>query len=164
MRTAPELSGGSYNYLCHQLDARNHLDLADLEAMRDRLDELAPGSAAARDTAALHAALTAPVVAGLTEVWHDVEWFDSGDYSEDQARAEIAKYEHARRTDGEPEAVTEYGTVMSGGGVHIRPNNPVVDRAAPLAQWIDAERNINRTRVVRRRIIVLDEWEEVAEP
>lgn len=102
------MSGGSYNYLCHQIDARGHLDLADLEAMRDRLNQLAPGSAAAKATARLHAALSVPVDDdGLTEVWHDVEWLDSGDYGEDQAHQGIKKYEDAQRAAVEPKRTVE---------------------------------------------------------
>jgi hypothetical protein len=72
---------------------------------------------------------------------------------------------HVRRANGEiSSATTEYGVIMSGGGVQVRPNDPVLDRHVPLDQWIDAERNVNRTRVVRRRVIVIDDWEEVTEP
>jgi hypothetical protein len=88
------MSGGSYNYLCFQ-DA---LDLADLENMARRLAELAPGSAAARDTAKLAELLRRDVTTDpLREAWRCVEWFDSGDYGEDQARAAIEAYEKARR-------------------------------------------------------------------
>lgn len=158
------MSGGSYDYLCYQLDTGGHLNLADLEAMRDRLNELAPDSAAARDTAALHAALSTPLVDGLTEVWHDVEWLDSGDYGEDQARAGIEKYEHTDRPTTTAGPTVEYGTVMSGGGVQTRPTDPALERVAPLAEWIHLQRTVNQSRVVRRRIIVIDDWEEVTEP
>jgi len=72
---------------------------------------------------------------------------------------------HVRRANGEiSSTTTEYGVIMSGGGVHVRPNDPVIDRVAPLDQWIAAERNVNRSRVVRRRVLVLDDWEEVSKP
>lgn len=72
---------------------------------------------------------------------------------------------HMRRANGEiTSTVTEYGIVYGGGAVLVRPNTPEVDRAAPLDQWIDAEANINRSRVVRRRVLVIDEWEVIATP
>lgn len=89
------MSGGSYNYLCFQLDSHGHLDLADLKAMRDRLQELAPGSRATQDTVRLYdtlAAVASVVDGDLTRVWYAVEWLDSGDYSIDQVEKALRKY------------------------------------------------------------------------
>lgn len=102
------MSGGSYNYLCGSAWSDDRLNLTDLAEMRDRLADLAPGSAAAQDTAALHAKLSAAQdneLDALAQVWHDVEWFDSGDYSEAQAREGIATYEAAQRA-AVPESAT----------------------------------------------------------
>jgi len=91
------MSGGSYDYLCHQFDM---IDLDNLEDMATRLAELAPNSAAARDTAELLDRLRGDVTsASLRQVWHDVEWFDSGDYGADQAQAAIEHYEHHHHTE-----------------------------------------------------------------
>jgi hypothetical protein len=93
------VSGGSYNYLCYQLDARGHLDIGDLKSMRDRLAQLAPDAAATRATAELYEMLNRVVNdedtthGGLTDVWRAVEWCDSGDSTEDRVREALAEYE-----------------------------------------------------------------------
>lgn len=85
---------------------------------------------------------------------------DLGDaWRESKARERAARY-----ANGEIPATTEYGTVMSGGGVASRPNSPALDRVAPLAEWIHLQRTVNRSRVVRRRVIVIEDWEEVTGP
>lgn len=87
------MSGGEYDYLCHQLEARGYLKLADLEAMRDRLGELAPDSAAATVTSGLYERLIGPMKDGLVEVWRAVEWFDSGDRGRDQVDTALQEYD-----------------------------------------------------------------------
>ncbi len=62
---------------------------------------------------------------------------------------------------GEP--VTEYAELMSGGGMHIRCNDPLVERIYPLAEWLPAARRFGG-HVYRRRIVILEDWEEVTEP
>jgi len=62
----------------------------------------------------------------------------------------------------EPEIVTEYGQLMSG-GVHTRNQSPEIERIYPLAEWIEVER-LNGHCVIRRRIIVVEDWEKVTEP
>lgn len=86
------MSGGSYNYLCHGELLGDHR--GDLEAMADRLAELAPGSRAHRHTKAILDAVNA-VTEALRDVWHDVEWADSGDYGPDDAVSAIEQYERA---------------------------------------------------------------------
>lgn len=87
------MSDGSYNYLCYQLDAQGHLNLADLEAMRDRLVEIAPDAAATLATTQLHEMLSRPAGDGLTDVWRAVEWCDSGDSLMDRVKEALAEYE-----------------------------------------------------------------------
>lgn len=90
------MSGGSYNYLCFQLDAAGHLDLADLKAMADRLRELAPDAAATRATCQLYEMLSRvgdDVAGSLADVWHAVEWCDSGDWGEASVVEALATYE-----------------------------------------------------------------------
>lgn len=89
------MSGGSYNYLCYQLDSHGHLDLGDLESMRDRLRELAPDSLATEATARLYDTLNLAAGAsprGLAEVWRAVEWHDSGDCGADRVRKVLEQY------------------------------------------------------------------------
>jgi len=97
------MSGGSYNYLYSSFDLEDMLaKRRDLEMMAERLEGLSeiefPGSTAAAvmtrdlllklkmwDThATAHVAL-------LKDVWHDVEWWDSGDYGADQVKAGLEK-------------------------------------------------------------------------
>jgi hypothetical protein len=87
------VTGGSYDYLCYRAVPEN------LEAMADRLAELAPGSAATRDTAALLALFRSEQ---LREVWRAVEWLDSNDFSEPLARDAIGRYEAAQEPPAQP--------------------------------------------------------------
>ncbi|WP_331763094.1 hypothetical protein OG571_47195 (plasmid) [Streptomyces sp. NBC_01369] len=92
------MSGGSYNYLyCHVagLEAQR----SDLEAMRDRLAELereqVPGaSKAARLTryVLIHLDLAEAKAQELADVWHAIEWRDSGDYGDSQVEEALAKF------------------------------------------------------------------------
>jgi hypothetical protein len=59
-----------------------------------------------------------------------------------------------------PVTVTEHATGMSGGGMNVRPDDPEIERVYPLAVWI-AHRQRDGGRVYRRRIVVVDDWEEV---
>ena len=100
------MSGGSYGYL-HQapsdagsLAAQVH----DLERMRDRLDELAaqevPGAAYGAymtRVSLAHLRRAVHTARRITEIWHAVEWRDSGDWSEEQMREALAQFEGARR-------------------------------------------------------------------
>ena len=52
--------------------------------------------------------------------------------------------------------ITEYATMMSGGGMHVRWDDPEVERIYPLAEWIPLG-----GKVYRRRVIVVEDWEEV---
>ena len=61
---------------------------------------------------------------------------------------------------GEREEVTEYGTLMSGGGYHIRWDDPEMERIYPVDKWVAASKR-NGGHVARRRIIVVEEWEEL---
>lgn len=61
------------------------------------------------------------------------------------------------------DSVTEYGQLMSGGGVHVRNPHPEIERVSPLAEWITANRRFGG-KVLRRRVIVVEDWVEVTEP
>jgi hypothetical protein len=92
------VSGGSYNYLYSHaggLEAQR----GDIEAMRDRLQELekqrVPGAArAARQTRMVlnHLKLAEQHAQTLSEVWRTVEWRDSGDYGDDQVDEALAEF------------------------------------------------------------------------
>lgn len=89
------MSGGSFNYLCDQPNSGYPINLADLEKMAKRLDETAPWSTAARDTAYLLRILRTLPGPLLREVWHDIEWIASGDYGPGDADDAIDAYERA---------------------------------------------------------------------
>jgi hypothetical protein len=63
-----------------------------------------------------------------------------------------------------PPVVTEYATLMSGGGWHVRWADPeTFAPAAELAAWIAAKRRTGST-VGRRRLVVVEDWTEVEKP
>jgi hypothetical protein len=59
--------------------------------------------------------------------------------------------------------VTEYGIIMSGGGFQVRNPDPLIERIYPVAQWIAHERE-NTHKVYRRRVRVIEDWQEVDAP
>ncbi len=85
------MSGGSYDYLCWNTD-----DLCRrrgmVGAMAKRLEELGYRDAA-RATRDVLYLLDGAERAGqaLADVWHAVEWLDSGDYGEESMRKAITE-------------------------------------------------------------------------
>jgi hypothetical protein len=69
------------------------------------------------------------------------------------ARA-VQRYQGAK-----PVIVEEYGQLMSGGGVHVWDLDPELLDIYPLDKRIEHGKR-NGGRVLRRRIIVVDKWEE----
>lgn len=88
------MSGGSYNYLYWQVgELGGHR--GELEAMATRLEGLPYAADAAAATRRILEAISDEK---LAKVWRSVEWWDSGDYDEDQAREAVAEYEaHLKR-------------------------------------------------------------------
>lgn len=95
------VSGGSYNYLgsvCYDDLAQLISRKDDLREMADRLAGLGYAEDAARETEELLVMLRqwqirAEVrVRRLAEVWHAVEWWDSGDSSEERVQKALAAY------------------------------------------------------------------------
>lgn len=86
------VSGGSYNYLCWHAD-RLQEQRGDLGSMEHRLQS-SGYYAAARATRDVIRFLDAAERAAnaLEDVWHAVEWADSGDSSEDRVREAVAKF------------------------------------------------------------------------
>ena len=64
---------------------------------------------------------------------------------------------------GPAAVVTEYATLMPGGGWHVRWDHPEAERIYPLAEWIAHMRRSGAT-VGRRRVVVVEGWTEVEEP
>jgi len=60
--------------------------------------------------------------------------------------------------DGEP--VVEYAILMSGGGMHVRPEDPEIEAVYPLEKWIPNQQRFGG-RVYRRTVVVVEDWEEV---
>lgn len=58
---------------------------------------------------------------------------------------------------------TEYGVLMSGGGYHIRWDDPEAERILPIADFITCM-NRDGAHVYRRRVVVVEDWEEVTKP
>lgn len=89
------MSGGSYDYLCYA--AGDATDLArkreQLTWMANRLDGMGH-ILAARATRDVERFLSAAEYASeaLQDVWHAVEWADSGDWSQDQVTPVVAKF------------------------------------------------------------------------
>lgn len=65
-----------------------------------------------------------------------------------------------QRYTGTAEVVTEYGGLMSGGGVNVWPDDPELLDIYPLAKRIEHGKR-HGGHVLRRRIIVIDDWEEL---
>jgi hypothetical protein len=93
------VSGGSYNYLAHKAGDAGELARAmfagELESMAARLDGLGPqGLLAARQTRDVARFLAAAETAslGLVDVWHAVEWQDSGDGHAGQVEEALDDY------------------------------------------------------------------------
>ncbi|MFB9926019.1 hypothetical protein ACFORO_12430 [Amycolatopsis halotolerans] len=55
-------------------------------------------------------------------------------------------------------AEDEHGLLMSGGGVHVRPDG--IEHVYPLASWIENQQR-NGSHVMHRRVIVVEDWSEV---
>lgn len=58
------------------------------------------------------------------------------------------------------EVVVEHAVVMAGGDMCVRNPDPLVERVYPLALWIEGRQR--ETRVFRRRVVVVEDWVEVA--
>ena len=59
------------------------------------------------------------------------------------------------------EPVTEHGLLMSGGGMQVRNDAPEIEKIYPLEEWIVHNQRFGG-KVYRRRVIVVEDWEEVA--
>lgn len=98
------MSGGSFGYLCDK-DFGQLVEYAyDLSLMADKLDAEFPGSQAAADTRAFFDRVRKlqdvdfeDAFKALKEVWHDVEWWQSGDYSRDTVQKTVDEYKRPEK-------------------------------------------------------------------
>ena len=90
------MSGGSYDYLFARIRTLQD-QRARLEEMAERLEDLPYATEAAEQTRLVLKLLDeADALADkLAEVWHDVEWWDSGDYGERQVQETCEAYGQA---------------------------------------------------------------------
>jgi hypothetical protein len=58
------------------------------------------------------------------------------------------------------EPIVEHAIQMSGGGMHIRYDDPEIERIFPLADWIRSNQRFGG-KVYRRRVVVVEDWTEV---
>jgi len=120
------MSGGSYDYLCFWdtgigLTERRH----QLQRMAERLEALPYAAEAAVQTRRVMRLLDAAeaVATSLHDVWHDVEWRDSGDYGEETMAKTLREYQapdiEAPEGDAQPpNPATLYRLVEVGRGVY----------------------------------------------
>jgi len=92
------MSGGSYNYLCYANPDELINKTVDLQDMADRLAGLGYAPDAARETQELLLIVRqfenriAAATGRLQKVWKAVEWWDSGDSSEDGVKTSLDDY------------------------------------------------------------------------
>lgn len=92
------MSGGSYDYL-HVRDSDEILNYErKLSEMIDRLAGLGYAEDAAKESAELllimrqYSVRASVIMQRLSEVWHAVEWWDSGDSGEDDVKEALKRY------------------------------------------------------------------------
>lgn len=80
------MSGGHYNYLCYKDSNEVGSQREELEKMAARLKELGAYDAAYRtEEISVFFFNLQQKIEKLRDVWHAVEWLDSGDWGYDQA-------------------------------------------------------------------------------
>jgi hypothetical protein len=57
-------------------------------------------------------------------------------------------------------SIVEHAIQMSGGGMHVRNDNPQLEDIYPVAGWIEHNQRFGR-KVYQRRILVIEDWTEV---
>lgn len=114
------MSGGSYDYLFTRVRPLGE-QRTQLEEMAVRLEGLPWAAQAAAETRRCLKMIddAERIAETLTDVWHAIEWWDSGDWGEDGARKVVEAYQppEARRAED-----VVYRLVDVGGGVfELRP-------------------------------------------
>ncbi len=90
---------------------------------------------------------------GRWESW-DPGWFVEG---------ELARFVTPLASGGPGAPVTEHALAMSGGGYNVRCDAPEVEAVYPVGDWV-ADEIRNGAHVFRRKVIVVDGWEELTGP
>jgi hypothetical protein len=147
------MSGGSYNYLSSQA-YRGDINQSDLRDMAERLEGFAPGTVAAAATRALLEAILHIESSSyeLGDVWQAVEWWDSGDWGEDQAREAIATYEAEH---GGPSAGDGPTPDADGLGAVLGSRAEAITFLLDLAQEAAAARDHGQQQAARRALYLL---------
>lgn len=118
------MSGGSYNYLCFNTDDIGSRR-SDLAAMAERLEGLEWAGHAAAATRRLVVLLdqAAREASSLRDVWYAIEWWDSCDWGEDQAREDVEPWRPADQVERNgPDPLLLYRLVDAGTGIYeLRP-------------------------------------------
>jgi hypothetical protein len=98
------MSGGSYNYLCYREDLEDLLGSKyQIESMRVTLSDLGYAEEAAKETQDLldlmaqWDAKVQEIAGNLKEVWKAIEWWHSCDYSEEEVKKAVAKYQASKK-------------------------------------------------------------------
>ena len=87
------MSGGAYSYLCFNTDELS-TRRSDLESMHKRLESSGYREAARATREVIRSLDGAERMAdALRNVWHAVEWVDSGDSGEERIVEAVAKFE-----------------------------------------------------------------------
>jgi hypothetical protein len=92
------MSGGSYNYLFTKDVEDIFYQEEELQRMADRLAELGYASDAAAETMEVLLEMRRFMnrlqtrLRALSDVWHAVEWWDSGDGGEDGLKRALSEY------------------------------------------------------------------------
>jgi hypothetical protein len=74
--------------------------------------------------------------------------------------AELDAAEDIVMGDATGPVITEHAQLMSGGGFHVWNTEPHIEEIYPLAEKIKAGQRFGG-KVYRRRVIVVEDWEEV---
>lgn len=61
---------------------------------------------------------------------------------------------------GSARVTVEYGLLMSGGAVQVRPSDPKLEAIYPLREWLQHRRR-HGEHALRREVVVLSDWKEV---
>lgn len=84
------MSGGSFNYLGLAVDLEDAVEKpAELRLMAEQLEVIAPGHPVTRYTRHLADSVFERLPEAVTRVWMAMEWWRSGDWSENSVRAAL---------------------------------------------------------------------------
>ncbi len=90
------MSGGSFNYLYTAWDfdtlEQRRMDIEDMAKALRKLGEKAEVAAKATESIIALLDQVNDQARKLSDVWHDMEWWYSNDYSEDQVDQSLAKF------------------------------------------------------------------------